>query len=1051
MVGERKFRHRMASKQLQASLFAIGAMVCLGFSDLLGLSLSLRPLEKDFRKLSESELPASVSTYFESFSPSELADAAERLADLRPDYEVTVQPNSTFASHDAPTRGFRVSLSQRFGGATVAFKPSDADRVPPTMAIVCALSLWWWIGWGFAIIVAGLMGAYALVPLQALRRQLATNSGGSLKVELTKGIVQFTELDEVLQQTIFRLEENQQQQRKAEEITADIVGKLVHDLRLPLSVIKGYLQRHMEGPAPADDDMKPIARRLDSAVERMQGQLQPLLQYRSESEVRDVFAPELSDVEAIARETVALFAAQAEERHMKLRFHCDPSEAQSTEIDRGMISRVFSNLLTNALRFTPPGGSVEVRVAALSAGRIRCTVTDSGMGIPPEKVAQLGIPFFRAHANSENDPGGTGLGLASVHHLLAIHQSALEVRSEVGRGSEFGFTLHHHLPKTSSHPILTPSPVPQIRSWQLVTMLAVYLAGSRLLAMMTGQVVPFLGSETAMWAGLLALSFLHHERLRSLAQLVMSALAAATIALNMYHILLQPPATAAGDISQALLATALLWSGLQLPLGMSQTAGIVSGVTVGTIASQIAYGGIFLLSLSLIWLIGGFIAVVRTPRAVLAYDGRCGLLLVCALVGFEIFSCIHFQQTLPSLFNTVTVASHPEERAARWLSAFPTRERDWVVGELAALNPTQVIGAAPSSSERLLYSSFYADVLELADLADADTACGTDLECQRRGDRGRAMLNTALHSSDRATAVLPLSAFASSLLERMIQRNFVRRTLPLQIFVLTLSGLLFSRWIRGNVSQPLLAVLKSPASVLPPMLPVTVRDPLVTALASLRSELEHTVMRLQAEADERITTLRQVAAYLSGELNDWKSSVSALSNRPETIEPLYRRTETVTTGLSLLLDYYRTRRGLSLASQATQFGEIVDHAFLDLELAGVALPWRVEILREPDEMPEDANFVSAIVHFVKGSALLFHGIEPLTIDTAQSSAGAPTNLVHCRSAAPGGITVEPMERLAGELHLHRSKAVAPLFSPELTEELEGPKPNVTLSIRLSPT
>lgn len=97
----------------------------------------------------------------------------------------------------------------------------------------------------------------------------------------------------------------------------------------------------------------------------------------------------------------------------------------------------FSNLVSNAVRYTPTGGRIEVRYSRTPAGGVELAVQDSGQGIPAQHLPRITERFYRVSTSRSRGSGGTGLGLSIVKHVLGLHQAQLRIESEVGRGSTF--------------------------------------------------------------------------------------------------------------------------------------------------------------------------------------------------------------------------------------------------------------------------------------------------------------------------------------------------------------------------------------------------------------------------------------------------------------------------------------------------------------------------------------------------------------------------------------------------------------------------------------
>jgi signal transduction histidine kinase len=108
--------------------------------------------------------------------------------------------------------------------------------------------------------------------------------------------------------------------------------------------------------------------------------------------------------------------------------------------DRAKLRRVLVNLLSNALKFTPRGGRVEVS-AAREGALVRVSVSDTGVGIPPEDLARLFDKYEQARSRATRSEKGTGLGLYITRQLVELHGGGISVTSEVGQGSTFSFTV----------------------------------------------------------------------------------------------------------------------------------------------------------------------------------------------------------------------------------------------------------------------------------------------------------------------------------------------------------------------------------------------------------------------------------------------------------------------------------------------------------------------------------------------------------------------------------------------------------------------------------
>ena len=212
----------------------------------------------------------------------------------------------------------------------------------------------------------------------------------------------------------------------------DFVANVSHELRTPLTVIVGYLEQSTDADY---DTLKTILPKLVSPVRRMQALVDDLLTLtRLESRgMPNESAIKHIDVSQALHVIVAEARGLSGGRHTltlrsdkRLRIRGVPGELYSA----------FDNLVTNAVRYSPEGGTIEVRWFNGESGP-RFEVRDEGMGIAPEHLAGLTERFYRIDLAQFRVQGGTGLGLAIVKHVLRRHGAVLRVESELGKGSLF--------------------------------------------------------------------------------------------------------------------------------------------------------------------------------------------------------------------------------------------------------------------------------------------------------------------------------------------------------------------------------------------------------------------------------------------------------------------------------------------------------------------------------------------------------------------------------------------------------------------------------------
>ena len=216
-----------------------------------------------------------------------------------------------------------------------------------------------------------------------------------------------------------------------DEQRRSFLADVTHELRTPLSVIRGQAEAIADGVYPADAaHLAPI---LDAtaSLDRLVEDLRTLVLSDAGNLV---LHKEATDIGALARDAVESFRSQAELKGVSLSADIAGS-VPTIEVDPARIRQVIGNLLSNAIRHTPAGGSVKV-AAASANDQVTINVTDTGEGIPPELLPHIFDRFVKGTNSS-----GSGLGLAIARDIIAAHGGALEARNQSGGGTVLSATL----------------------------------------------------------------------------------------------------------------------------------------------------------------------------------------------------------------------------------------------------------------------------------------------------------------------------------------------------------------------------------------------------------------------------------------------------------------------------------------------------------------------------------------------------------------------------------------------------------------------------------
>jgi two-component system, OmpR family, phosphate regulon sensor histidine kinase PhoR len=226
------------------------------------------------------------------------------------------------------------------------------------------------------------------------------------------------------------------QRRRLEVLRRDFVANASHELKTPVAAVRALAETLLTALPEDPEAGRRFAERIGREAERLDVLVRDLLDLsRVERGTLDV---EPVDLVGLAKEVVGGYADLAEERRVKL--HTELQPQVSMRGDRAQLGLLLSNLLDNALRHTPPRGTVRLRLEATES-RAVLEVADTGKGIPAGELSRVFERFYRVDKARTRQTGGTGLGLAIVRHVAEAHGGAVRVDSELGRGSVFTVSL----------------------------------------------------------------------------------------------------------------------------------------------------------------------------------------------------------------------------------------------------------------------------------------------------------------------------------------------------------------------------------------------------------------------------------------------------------------------------------------------------------------------------------------------------------------------------------------------------------------------------------
>jgi signal transduction histidine kinase len=319
----------------------------------------------------------------------------------------------------------------------------------------------WRIAWlsagslALGVLIAIGLAAQSVGPIEALTRGAQDLADGRLdrRIELPTGdefgalAGTFNQMAEKLARTISDLEASNRalgqmnlDLQQLDRMKSDLLANVSHELRTPLTAIQGYTEAMEEGLLGAvSEEQREAFQVVQRNSRRLQGMIEQLLGFsRLEAGLGrlEVTAFDLGEVAAQVVSSVR--AGHGPELDLRLEA---PAGLPAVRGDAGRIAQVIENLVTNAVKFTPAGGEIRVRLRRRGDEEVEVAVADSGIGIPAAAQPKIFDRFYQADGSSTRRYGGMGLGLAIVREILDAHGREIRVESEEGRGTTFRFSL----------------------------------------------------------------------------------------------------------------------------------------------------------------------------------------------------------------------------------------------------------------------------------------------------------------------------------------------------------------------------------------------------------------------------------------------------------------------------------------------------------------------------------------------------------------------------------------------------------------------------------
>ncbi len=226
--------------------------------------------------------------------------------------------------------------------------------------------------------------------------------------------------------------------RRLETMRRDFVANVSHELKTPLTSIKGFVETLLEGAMEDKENSVNFLKIINNHADRLNTLINDLFDLSHIESKEVALNKERFILADFVNEVILGFRSQAKKKEVELSSDLDPGLEISA--DKSKIEQVLTNLINNAIKYNKEKGFVRIYSEAL-ADKIKIVVEDSGSGIPSKDIPRIFERFYRVDKARSRELGGTGLGLSIVKHIIELHSGSVGVQSTEGLGSKFWFTI----------------------------------------------------------------------------------------------------------------------------------------------------------------------------------------------------------------------------------------------------------------------------------------------------------------------------------------------------------------------------------------------------------------------------------------------------------------------------------------------------------------------------------------------------------------------------------------------------------------------------------
>jgi signal transduction histidine kinase len=248
-------------------------------------------------------------------------------------------------------------------------------------------------------------------------------------------------LEQRVQQRTAELQGALERLSELSQMKANFIANISHELRTPLTHVKGYVELLVsESLGTITPEQKHALQVSQQSTARLEGLIDDLIMFSLASRGELSLKLEAVDIARLANLSIKAVDQKSKDRGVSIHAVLE-KERPFVQADPQKIAWALGQLLDNAIKFTPSGGRVVLNVRRETSNLVLVSVTDTGIGIPPQRIEEIFEPFHQLDSSSTRKYSGTGIGLSLVRQIVEAHGSMLEVSSVDGKGSTFKFPL----------------------------------------------------------------------------------------------------------------------------------------------------------------------------------------------------------------------------------------------------------------------------------------------------------------------------------------------------------------------------------------------------------------------------------------------------------------------------------------------------------------------------------------------------------------------------------------------------------------------------------